>query len=192
MGLGLLAVGLVTLMQFGPSLSSSSDAPIYMTHQSALSTDPAPGMEGATFGDLRPTSINANGATAFNDGHGTAIFTTADGGEVEFLLIDEDTIDNGIGSIQDISFNPPNCGASDPAVCVNDDIAAPGVRTPVFMRGNDITPFSGLELPTGQIGDEGLFRFTKPDQAKPWPSVLPKAHCLSKRLWKFVGRLLKE
>ena len=83
--------------------------------------------------------------------------------EVKFLLIDEDTMDNGIGSIENISFNPPNCGAGDPAVCVNDDTANPGVRTLLFTRGTDITPFSGLELPTGQVADEGLFRFTNPD-----------------------------
>ena len=81
-----------------------------------------------------------------------------------FLLIDEDSIDNGTTSIEAISFNAPFCGGpGNPAVCVNDDIAAPGVRTLLFTRGNDITPFSGLVLPTGQIGDEGLFRFTKPD-----------------------------
>jgi hypothetical protein len=80
------------------------------------------------------------------------------------LLIDEDTIDNDIKSIENISFNSPFCGDGDPAVCVNDDIADPGVRTPpLFTRGNNITPFSGLVLPTGQVGDWGLFMFTNPD-----------------------------
>ena len=82
-----------------------------------------------------------------------------------FLLIDEDSIDNGIKSIERISFRSPYCGNRNPAVCVNDDIANPGVREFLFTRGNDITivPFAGLVLPTGQIGDEGLFMFTQPD-----------------------------
>ena len=82
-----------------------------------------------------------------------------------FLLIDEDSIDNGIKSIERISFRPPYCGNRNPAVCVNDDIADPGVRDFLFTRGNDITvvPFAGLVLPTGQVGDEGLFKFTRPD-----------------------------
>jgi len=82
---------------------------------------------------------------------------------VTFLIIDEDSIDNGTSTIEAISFGPPSCGAGDSAVCVNDDIADPGVRTVLFTRGNDITPFSGLVLPTGEVGDEGLFRFTKAD-----------------------------
>ena len=85
-----------------------------------------------------------------------------------FLLIDEDSVNNGTESIQNISFNPPSCGGpvggpGNPSVCVNDDIADLGARTPLFTRGHDITPFSGLVLPTGQIGDEGLFRFGNPD-----------------------------
>jgi hypothetical protein len=80
-----------------------------------------------------------------------------------FLLIDEDTIDNGIGSIENISFNAPHCGNGNPAPCVNDNIANPGVRAPLFTQGKDITPYNGLVLPTGQTGDEGLFRFTKAD-----------------------------
>jgi hypothetical protein len=34
---------------------------------------------GAMFSDLRPPSINANGAIAFEDGFGSAIYTTAQG-----------------------------------------------------------------------------------------------------------------
>ena len=46
------------------------------------------------------------------------------------------------------------------SVCVNDDIAADagsGLTTPLFSRDKDITPFTGLVLPTGQVQDEGLF-----------------------------------
>ena len=77
-----------------------------------------------------------------------------------FLIIDEDSIDNGTSTIEDISFNSPRCGSTDPAVCVNDDIvrdAGNGLTTPLFSRGTDVTPFSGLVLPTGQRQDEGLF-----------------------------------
>jgi hypothetical protein len=80
-----------------------------------------------------------------------------------FLLIDEDAIDSGIKSIEIISFNAPHCGGGDPAVCVNEPLANPGVRVPLFTQGTDITPYSGLMLPTGQVGDEGLFRFSLPD-----------------------------
>ncbi len=79
------------------------------------------------------------------------------------LIIDEDTIDNGIQSIENISFGAPSCGGGDPSVCVNDDIANPGVRQLLFTNGNNITPFSGLVLPTGEAGDEGLFMFTNPN-----------------------------
>ena len=81
-------------------------------------------------------------------------------GPVVFLLIDEDTIDDGGQTIQDISFNDPFCGDKVPSVCVNDDIAADagsGLTTPLFSRDKDITPFTGLVLPTGQVQDEGLF-----------------------------------
>jgi len=80
-----------------------------------------------------------------------------------FLLIDEDAIDNGTKSIENISFKQPKCGAGNPAVCVNDDIAKPGERRTLFTRGKNITPYQGLVLPTGQVGDEGLFMFTQPD-----------------------------
>ena len=85
-------------------------------------------------------------------------------GEVPILLIiDADTINNGIKAIQTISYKDPFCGDGSPSVCVNDDIADPGVREILFTRGEDITPFSGLVLPTGKKGDEGLFRFINPD-----------------------------
>ena len=80
-----------------------------------------------------------------------------------FLLIDEDGIDNGTKSIEGISFKQPRCGAGNSAVCVNDDIAKPGERRSLFTRGKNITPYQGLVLPTGQVGDEGLFMFTQPD-----------------------------
>ena len=84
-------------------------------------------------------------------------------GLANLLIIDEDTIGSGVSSIELISFGAPFCGDGDPSVCVNDDIADLAVRDVLFSQGNDITPYSGLLLPTGELGDEGLFRFTKPD-----------------------------
>jgi hypothetical protein len=80
-----------------------------------------------------------------------------------FLMIDEDSIDNGTKSLENISFKTPKCGNGNPAVCVNDDIAKPAERRLLFTRGKNITPYQGLVLPTGQVGDEGLFKFTQPD-----------------------------
>jgi len=77
--------------------------------------------------------------------------------DVVAVAIDEDTIDNGLSAIELISFGPPFCGGvapqGDPAVCVNDDIANPGVRAllPLGMGTFSLT------LPTGQVGDEGIF-----------------------------------
>lgn len=80
------------------------------------------------------------------------------------LIIDEDSIDNGTKSIESISFNAPFCGAGNPAVCVNDDIANPGVRTPLFSRPPAYAVPAGTSfmLATGQIGDEGLFDLGTP------------------------------
>ncbi len=79
------------------------------------------------------------------------------------LVIDEDSIDNGTSVIQQISAAPILCGNGSSSVCVNDDIANPSVRTLLFTRGRDVTPLAGLTLPTGQTGDAGLFKFTRPD-----------------------------
>lgn len=80
-----------------------------------------------------------------------------------FLIVDEDAVDNGGKSIEALSVNPPFCGGGSPAVCTNDDIADPSERTALFSRGNDITPFSSLSLPTGQAGDWGMFGLANPD-----------------------------
>jgi hypothetical protein len=89
----------------------------------------------------------------------------------KFLMLDEDNIDSGISlsgygrmSIKEITeTDPPKCGNGNTSVCVNDDIAGLYVRTLLFTRGRDITPYSGLWLPTGQVGDFGMFQFTNPD-----------------------------
>ena len=99
-------------------------------------------------------------------------------GPVIFLLIDEDTIDNGLQAIEIISVNDPFCGNGFPDVCVNDDIpadAGSGLTTPLFSRDKDITPFTGLVLPTGQVQDEGLFSvdLSSPDLAAFIADTLP-------------------
>lgn len=105
----------------------------------------------------------------------TATVTLGGAATPELILIDEDAIDNGapggpsVGpsprarTIEEISGNWPNCGGGQSDVCVNDDIATPNLREILFTRGNDILPFEGLALPTGQTGDEGLFRFGAAD-----------------------------
>jgi hypothetical protein len=85
------------------------------------------------------------------------------GNSVQLLLMDEESLDNGLTVINTISNNSPFCGNHNPAKCVNDDIANIGVRTLLFTRGTNILPYSSLQLPTGQTGDEGLFRFTRQD-----------------------------
>jgi hypothetical protein len=79
------------------------------------------------------------------------------------LLMDEDAIDDGISTIQSFASGANRCGSGSPSRCVNDDIADPGVRTVLFTRGRNVTPFNGLVLPTGQTGDEGLFYLSRPD-----------------------------
>ena len=106
-------------------------------------------------GDAVPGAVCDIGA--FEDGS-TAIASVS-----ILLMIDADTINNGIKSIQNISSKSPFCGDGSSSVCVNDDIADPGVREILFTRGNDITPYTGLVLTTGKKGDEGLFQFTNPD-----------------------------
>lgn len=54
--------------------------------QVVLSTDKVPMGGGTTFGDLRAPSINAHGAIAFNDGFGSAIYTTAHDNNVGRLI----------------------------------------------------------------------------------------------------------
>jgi hypothetical protein len=53
----------------------------YSIYQIVLTTDDLPG-GGGTFGGLRPPSVNANGAVAFTDNLGLAIYTTADSGSI--------------------------------------------------------------------------------------------------------------
>jgi len=89
----------------------------------------------------------------------------------KFLMLDEDNISTGTSlsgyglmSIKEISeSNPPGCGNEDESVCVNDDIADLYVRDLLFTRGKNITPYSGLWIPTGQVGDFGVFQFTHPE-----------------------------
>ncbi len=92
---------------------------------------------------------------------------------VVLLVFDEDALDKGAalpdGSkpIEDLANNnPPNCGGGNVDVCINEDIKELNIRSFLFTRGNDITddsPAVQISLPTGQLGDEGIFKFFKDD-----------------------------
>ncbi len=106
---------------------------------------------------------------------------SASGDETVFVIIDGDSIDNGTNcsdagldgapgcvSIEECAFGacPGVSGPpieNDPSVLVNDDIASiPGVAggCQAILRINDIAGLAGMPsitLPTGEVGDEGLF-----------------------------------
>ena len=86
---------------------------------------------------------------------------------VIFLLIDEDTIDNGIQTIEDISISDPFCGDGDPSVCVNDDIAADagsGLTTPLFSRDKTSLPSRAWNCPLGRFKTKVCSPSTFPPQ----------------------------
>lgn len=108
------------------------------------------------------TVDDGNGAAATDAMTITVEFTG------EFLLIDEDAIDTDAAAIEGISDRAPFCGGpaggpGDTSVCINDDIADPGVRAWLFTRPRDVAPLTGLSLHSGEIEDEGLFRFGEAD-----------------------------
>ena len=87
-----------------------------------------------------------------------------DTGRSGCVEIDEDMIDNGMSRIQSISTNPISCSDNNDSRCVNDDIADPGVREKLFARGNNVTGDNfTFTLPTGQDGEEGIFKLTNAD-----------------------------
>ncbi len=86
--------------------------------------------------DSQPPFSPAPGTPGDDNGGGSI-------GGVVFLLIDEDSIDNG---------NPPNDFS---ATDVNDQLAAVGLREPLdYFQANT---GNRIELFTGQVGDEGWF-----------------------------------
>jgi hypothetical protein len=77
------------------------------------------------------------------------------------LLIDEDCIDNGAKAIEELAMENV-CGGGDPAVCVNDQIADPGVRNllpiPIgTIIGSGWPGGTTEKLWTGQEQDEAFF-----------------------------------
>ncbi len=163
----LVAGGLVT-----PGFSTTNSAELY---------DPLTGTfsETATMNAARQqhtATLLANGQVLVTGGFSTEGSANVSSAElfsilrVHFLVIDEDSIDNSTESIQDISFNAPFCGGlvagvGNPGICVNDEIADPGVRAALFSRPleNPVPGGTTLVLPTGRVGDEALFRFGNPD-----------------------------
>lgn len=75
------------------------------------------------------------------------------------VLADEDTVHPLIDSVREF------CGERNLKECLNSDIVGEAVRAPLFARPSP--PEAGpafLSLPTGRVGDEGLFHFTAPAQ----------------------------
>lgn len=74
------------------------------------------------------------------------------------LLIDEDSIDNSSPAILELAAENA-CGGGDPAVCVNDPLADPGMRDPLNLLPGTIVGLgpggTSAKLFTGQTGDEG-------------------------------------
>lgn len=116
-----------------------------------------------------PVCIDTNNPVGCGDPvYAEAIFGYVEEVAAAVLIIDEDTIDEDKASIKAISNGPPYCGGpvggpGSPKVCINEDIADVGERTPLFTRPRDVTPISNMMLPTGRVADEGLFMFTLPD-----------------------------
>jgi hypothetical protein len=76
-------------------------------------------------------------------------------------LIDEDSIDNSAPSVLELAGENA-CGGGNPAVCVNDQFANPGVRDPLNLApgtilGNGVPGGTTAMLFTGQEFDEGWF-----------------------------------
>jgi hypothetical protein len=77
------------------------------------------------------------------------------------LLIDEDSIDNSSPAILELAAALV-CGGGNPAVCVNDQFADPGVRDPLnipagTILGDGVPGGTIAKLFTGQEFDEGWF-----------------------------------
>jgi hypothetical protein len=74
------------------------------------------------------------------------------------LLIDEDSIDNSSPAILELAAENA-CGGGNPAVCVNDQMADPGVRDPLNLLPGTIIGIgpggTTAKLFTGQTSDEG-------------------------------------
>ena len=134
-----------------------------------------------------------------------------------FLIIDEDAMDNGTNCSASAFATDPNCVSIEecasggcpgvtgppidesPAALVNDDIASvPGVPgCESVLRINSVASLASMTqagmpsitLPTGQIGDEGLFA-PATDAFVLLPGKLPGfIHCDPKQVEDFLGGL---
>ena len=95
------------------------------------------------FGSEVTPSSTAVTVVSDTDIHANVDFVVSDGEGAAFLVIDEDSIDNG---------NAPNNFSSRD---VNDDIAEIGVRTQLRFFAQHVG--QQITLYTGQVGDEGWF-----------------------------------
>jgi len=86
-------------------------------------------------------------------------------------IIDEDTIDNGLLVFEELAEY--GCGGGESSVCVNDQLADPGVRIPLpipvgTIIGNGVPGGTVNPLPTGQLFDEGIFVLNAADAPQSW------------------------
>ncbi len=91
-------------------------------------------------------------------------------------LIDEDTIDNGLLVFEELASE--GCGGGQSDVCVNDQLADPGVRVPLpipvgTIIGIDHPQGTTNMLPTGELEDEGIFILNAADAPASWTSAGP-------------------
>ncbi|NNF06158.1 MAG: hypothetical protein HKN21_05305 [Candidatus Eisenbacteria bacterium] len=91
-------------------------------------------------------------------------------------IIDEDTIDNGLLVFEELAAN--GCGGGQSDVCVNDQLADPGVRMALpipigTIIGNGVPGGTTNILPTGQVQDEGIFILNAVDAPASWAAAGP-------------------
>jgi FlgD Ig-like domain len=109
-------------------------------------------------GEYCVTVTDANGCVS----NCCQTLTVEDCGGGCLLIIDEDSIDNGAKAIEELAEEGV-CGGGIPAVCVNDQLANPGVRLPLpipvgTIIGSGVPGGTTEPLWTGQLFDEGWFR----------------------------------
>jgi hypothetical protein len=91
------------------------------------------------------------------------------------IVIDEDSIDNSSPAILELA-QMGVCGGGNPAICVNDQLANPGVRDPLNIPpgtiiGSGVPGGTSAMLFTGQIGDEAWFELRSIPQS--WVTAGP-------------------
>jgi len=76
------------------------------------------------------------------------------------LLADSGAFGPDVQDVVDFSRTYPGCGAGDPAVCVNADLAGDESERPLFSRGRNVTPYENVPVHLGAADDPAWFRET--------------------------------